>query len=70
MQPREFFEGTGERVQNSHGKRAISVQATEVLLYIYLCVYRGLRQFEKTALKCLSIGAPNTTTFPFVPNEK
>ena len=21
-------------------------------------------------LKCLSIGRPNTTTFPFVPNEK
>ena len=29
-----FFPGTQERVRNSHGKRAISVRATEVLLYI------------------------------------
>ena len=28
-----FFQGTQERVRNSHGKRAISVRATEVLLY-------------------------------------
>ena len=25
---------------------------------------------ENTTLKCLSIGTPNTTTFPFVPNRK
>ena len=29
-----FFLGTQERVRNSRGKRAISVRATEVLLYI------------------------------------
>ena len=29
-----FFLGTQERVQNNRGKRAISVRATEVLLYI------------------------------------
>ena len=29
-----FFQGTKERVRNSRGKRAISVRATEVLLYI------------------------------------
>ena len=29
-----FFAGTQERVQNSRGKRAISVRAIEVLLYI------------------------------------
>ena len=29
-----FFLGTQERVQNSRGKRAISVGATEVLLYL------------------------------------
>ena len=29
-----FFQGTQERVRNSRGKRAISVRATEVLLYI------------------------------------
>ena len=33
LQPRDYFLGTQERVQNSHGKQAISVQATEVLLY-------------------------------------
>ena len=27
------FQGTGERVRNSRGRRAISVRATEVLLY-------------------------------------
>ena len=30
-----FFLGTQERVRNSRGKRAISVRATEVLLYFY-----------------------------------
>ena len=29
-----FFQGTGERVRNSRGRRAIIVRATEVLLYI------------------------------------
>ena len=29
-----LFQGTQERVRNSRGKRAISVRATEVLLYI------------------------------------
>ena len=33
LQPRGFFLGTQERVRNSHGKRAVSVRATEVLLY-------------------------------------
>ena len=31
-----FFLGTQERVRNSRGKRAISVRATEVLLYIVI----------------------------------
>ena len=30
----EFFQGTQERVRNSRGKRAISVRATEGLLYM------------------------------------
>ena len=30
----EFFPGTQERVRNSCGKRAISVRAIEVLLYL------------------------------------
>ena len=29
----DFYLGTQERVRNSRGKRAISVRATEVLLY-------------------------------------
>ena len=33
-----FFQGTQERVRNSHGKRAISVRATEVLLYFFLSI--------------------------------
>ena len=31
-----FFQGTQKRVRNSHGKRAISGRATEVLLYVVL----------------------------------
>ena len=31
-----IFQGTQERAGNSHGKRAISVRATEGLLYSYL----------------------------------
>ena len=30
-----FFKGTEELVRNSHGKRAISVRAIEVLLYLW-----------------------------------
>ena len=36
-----FFLGTQERVRNSRGKRAISVRATEVQLYILSLVYNG-----------------------------
>ena len=32
----KFFQGTQERVRNSRGKRAISVRAIEVRLYILL----------------------------------
>ena len=31
-----YFQGTQERVQNIRGKRANSVRATEVLLYIFI----------------------------------
>ena len=35
-----FLLGTQERVRNSRGKRAISVRATEVLLYILeICTF-------------------------------
>ena len=36
-----FFLGTQERVRNNRGKRAISVRATEVLLYI---VFKGRKR--------------------------
>ena len=39
-----FFEGIQERVRNSCGKRAISVRATEVLLY-YNCPKYGIVWF-------------------------
>ena len=35
-----FFLWTQERVRNGHGKQAISVQATEVLLYSENCAGR------------------------------
>ena len=35
----DFFLGTQERVRNSRGKRAISVRAIEVLLYMFACHY-------------------------------
>ena len=34
LQLRDCFQGTQERVRNSRGKRAISVRAIEVLLYV------------------------------------
>ena len=37
-----FFRGTHKRVRNSHGKRAITVRATEVLLYFYRKELRSL----------------------------
>ena len=35
-----FFQRTQERVRNSHGKRAIRVRATEVLLYPLIAFFR------------------------------
>ena len=34
--PRDFLLGTQERVRNSRGKRATSIRAIELLLYMYL----------------------------------
>ena len=34
LQLRDYFLGTQDRVRNSRGKRAISVRAIDVLLYI------------------------------------
>ena len=38
-----IFLGTQERVRNSHGKRAISVRASEFLLYI---LFKTRRQYK------------------------
>ena len=37
-----LFPGTQKRVRNSHAKQAISVRATEVLLYIQICPVNAL----------------------------
>ena len=34
----DFFQGTQEQVRTSHGKRAISVRATESLLYFRISI--------------------------------
>ena len=36
LQLLDFFQGTQRQVRNSRGKRAISVRATEVLLYKFM----------------------------------
>ena len=41
LQPRDYFLGTQERGRNSRGKRAISVRAIEVLLYIVVYLVKG-----------------------------
>ena len=43
-----FFLGTQERVRNSRGKRAISVRATEVLLYPPLNLLNTYRKTNVT----------------------
>ena len=43
----EFSQGTEERVRNSRGRRAISVRATEVLLYLWKKVEKPI--FEQSA---------------------
>ena len=47
-----FFLRTQERVRNSHGKQAISVRATEVLLYFailafYITVHSAMKFWSK-----------------------
>ena len=57
-----FFQETQERVRNSHGKRAISVRATEVLLYLfslyknmYLYGYEHYIMFYANKFVCIHI---------------
>ena len=46
-----FFLGTQERVRNSRGKRAISVRATEVLLYRFWMKYEEIKIRKKRHIK-------------------
>ena len=48
LQRWDFFQGTQERVQNTPGKRAITVRATEGLLYYQI----------QLVLKCLTVVGP------------
>ena len=54
----DLFQGTQERVRNSRGKRAISVRAIEVLLYIYffmiLYMYIAQQQGQITSADKIS----------------
>ena len=47
-----FFPGTRKRVRKSHGKRAFSVRATEVLLYLALIGGRWLRSVYSQRKVC------------------
>ena len=49
------FLGTQERVRNSRGIRAISVQATEVLLYIWKIYFTGNHFFTFKITKLLNV---------------
>ena len=49
------------------GRKTTIQQQQQFELYSHNCIQHF--QAEAT-LKCLSIGTPNTTTFPFVPNRK
>ena len=48
----KLFLGTQERVRNSHGKRAISVRAIEVLLYVisFLYILPGHHKADSTLI--------------------
>ena len=47
----DLFQGIQERVRNSRGKRAISVRAIEVLLYVVLFTFRQTLSFIDTGIK-------------------
>ena len=45
----DLFQGTKERVRNSRGKRAISVRATEVLLYMVTMAFMKISPGQSVA---------------------
>ena len=56
---RDFFQGTQERVRNSGVKRAISVRATEVLLYLSIFSITSLQSATaSTTSNCLTYTDP------------
>ena len=59
-----FFLGSQERVRNSHGKRAISVRATEVLLYLGLDIIIKLK-FTTNFDRCMILNVLNCLTNNF-----
>ena len=50
-----FFQKTQERVRNSRGKRAISVRATEILLYI---IFRDSKEKQPINQEFAEFAAP------------
>ena len=56
-----FFQETQERVRNSRGKRAISVRAIEVLLYVVKCRTEGIcyGYYSNTSLHFVPAGIPH-----------
>ena len=63
-----FFPGTQERVRNSRGKRAISVRATEVLLYVesLILTIQVTIKAGFTAASFASKGSKSTLILTFV----
>ena len=47
-----FFQGTQERVRNSRGKRAISVRAIEVLLYVLFVMKHTKKTVKRVLCRC------------------
>ena len=54
------FQGTQEGIRNSRGKRAISVRAIEVLLYIVISMCSNFSR--TTTVKTLNSGTPRPAT--------
>ena len=50
-----FFQGTQERVRNSHGRRAIRVRATEALLYIIFKLHRKGFEYHSSSDNALMV---------------
>ena len=66
-QPDDFFQGTQKRVRSSRGKRAISVRATEVPLYV---TCGGVYTRDKCSQSAMTLLSIHLTTICFLwPDE-